>query len=78
MVFEFPAIAGAGEQRGTELGILFQIGTPVWDSGALELVTDCWEPHFRISQGFLVARDMKTQVSLKGGIFAYVNEWSRG
>lgn len=78
MVFEFLAIAGAGEQRRTELGILFQTGTPAWDLGALELVTDRWEPRFRISQGFLVARDRKTQVSLKGGILAHVNKWSRG
>lgn len=65
MVFEFPAMPGAGEQRGTELVIHFQIGTPAWDLGALELVTDCREPRFRISQGFLEARDRKTQVVLR-------------
>lgn len=49
----------AGRQSGTELVILSQTGTPAWDLGVLDLAADCWEPHFCISQGFLVARDSK-------------------
>ena len=76
MVYEFPAVPGAGGQRGMESVILSQTGTPAWDLRAFDLVANCWESHFCISQSFLVAG--KAQVNFKGGNLAHVTEWSRG
>lgn len=43
MVYEFPAVPGAGGQRGMESVILSQTGTPAWDLRAFDLVANCWE-----------------------------------